>query len=147
MKYNKSLMGDLQTYNLQEKIELASNEVDLNYNGYDVQNPKSVFTQVGYAAHVNRVLFWITSKRNDYVRSSFKGGVIYDILGKLATESNLEYWEKNILQRFNMEFSNDLTLLSVKLSTDKNKRYLKINMVVQDKMSNHTFTVNTEARL
>ncbi len=146
-RLNRSLIDDFQSKTLEERIESAVNGIDINYLGYDRSDPKSVFIKTGTDANVNRVLFWLSSKRKDYIREEFKGGILYDLLGQLCSDTNLAEWETAIASKFNEEFSGDLNLVLLRLTTDKTYRRLIINMVVQDRVKNITFPVSTEARL
>lgn len=146
MNYNHSLMTDLQTKSIDERINISARGMDFDYRGYDVKKG-GLFVKSGVDANVNRVLFWLASKRFDYTRSALRGGVLYDLLGILSNDTNLQYWEEEISKRFNAEFSNDLGLIVCRLSTDRNRRILRVNMVVQDRLNGKTFPVNTEARL
>lgn len=147
MKYNKSLMGDLQTINFPSQIKSIDNGIDFNFQGYDSRKGNSLesVVKMGLDAHINRVLFWFSTKRNDYVRSNLKGGILYDLIGKLSSDTNLSEWEQEIQLRFNEEFSNDLNIIFLNLSTDKKFRKLYIKMLVQDKLTGATFPVSTEA--
>lgn len=147
MNYNKSLMSDLQTYDLDKRVEVSTNGIDFNFQGFNSNNDSSELIKYGTDANINRVLFWFSTKRNDYTRSVFKGGILYDLLGELNSNTNLEEWERTIQNRFNDEFSNDLSLLMIKLIPDKMFRKLRINMVVQDRIENRTFPISTEAKL
>lgn len=146
-RLNRSLIDDVQSKTLEERIESAVNGIDIDYLGFDKLDPKSTFIKTGSDANVNRVLFWLSSKRKDYVREEFKGGILYDLLGQLCSDTNLAEWENAITAKFNEEFSGDLNLVLLRLTTDKTYRRLIINMVVQDRVKNITFPVSTEARL
>lgn len=146
-RLNRSLIDDVQSKTLEERIESAVNGIDIDYLGFDKSDPKSTFIKTGTDANVNRVLFWLSSKRKDYVREEFKGGILYDLLGQLCSDTNLAEWENAISAKFNEEFSGDLNLVLLRLTADKTYRRLIINMVVQDRVKNVTFPVSTEARL
>lgn len=146
-RLNRSLIDDVQSKTLEERIESAVNGIDVDYLGFDKSDPKSTFIKTGTDANVNRVLFWLSSKRKDYVREEFKGGILYDLLGQLCSDTNLAEWENAISAKFNEEFSGDLNLVLLRLTADKTYRRLIINMVVQDRVKNVTFPVSTEARL
>jgi len=146
-RLNSSLINDYQSKTLAEKIESVTNGIDFNYLGYDKSKSEKSFVKYGNDANINRVLFWLSSKRKDYVREEFKGGILYDLLGQLCSTTNLTDWENTIRSKFNEEFSEDLNIVLLKLTTDKTYRKLVINMVVQDKLKNITFPVSTEARL
>jgi len=145
MRNNASIMSDLQVDNLKKKIENSHNGYDLDYRGYDSKNRKNgEFAKKGTSAHINRVLFWLSSKHNDYIRKSTVGGVLYSLIGSLNTNTNLSMWEREIQDKFNDNFANDLNLILIRLSTDKKYRTLYIRMIIQDRVTNSTFTVSTE---
>lgn len=144
---NKSLISDFQTKTFEEKIKASVNGVDLYWLGYDHTSdllPSSV-ERYGVQANINRVLLWLSSKPNDYIRESLKGGILYSLLGQLTQDTNLEDWERIIKSRFNDEFANDLDLFYLKITPDKAYRKITINMIVRDKVTNNTFPLTTEA--
>lgn len=141
---NSSYISDLQTRDLDQKIQDSRNTVDLWYEGYDATYNKK-FEQYGVYSHINRVLLWLSSKPYDYIRESFKGGVLYSLLGQITTDTNLSSWENEIRDRFNQEFANDLSLLYIKLTMDKTKRILYINMAVRDAITSEVYPISTEA--
>lgn len=144
---NQSIIGELQSKTLQEKVNTLNNWVDLSWRGYDhssYEDPSSV-EKYGIKAHINRVLLWLASKPLDYVRSDFKGGVLYSLLGKLNSDANLLEFKQDIQNRFNLEFSQDLTLLFLELKTDKSYKKLYINMIVKDAITDSVFPITTEA--
>ena len=148
MKHNAPLMTDVQSSNQSKNINIGIRRVDFNYKGNNSQKPKSSkFVLSGVEADVNRVLFWLSSKRDDYVRSYLKGGVLYDLIGEITHSSNLTYWKEEITRRFNEEFNGEMILLFIDLNIDKKRRILKVGMVVQDRFLGITFPVNTEAAL
>lgn len=146
-RLNQSLIGELQSKTFQNKTDSLNNWVDLNWKGYDhnsTQDPSSI-EKYRVNAHVNRVLLWLASKPLDYVRSDFRGGVLYELIGKLNSETNLQDWKSSIQNRFNNEFSQDLNLLYLDLKTDKTYKKLYINMIVRDALNNSVFPITTEA--
>ena len=150
MRQNPIITSDLQTRNISQNVNISLRRVDLNFMGNKTLSRYSKEKKLelsGVQADVNRELFWLSSKRDDYVRSYLKGGVLYDLLGSLANEPNLEYWKEEITRRFNEEFSGEMTLFFIELTINKKTRTLIINMVVRDNFSNITFPVNTEAAL
>lgn len=142
---NNSVIKESQIKSLEERVYNATNGIDLSYTGYDSSDSNSKLVLERDKANVNRVLFWLASKRDDYVRESFKGGVLYDLLGVVCNTTNLKDWESIITERFNESFSNDMQLVLVKLSVDKNYKKIIVNMVVRDIVENSVFTVATEA--
>ena len=145
-KLNKSIIGELQDLSLKDKIDRSHRGVDIDFQGANSLNIEGL-VKIGYDAHINRAFLWLASKRNDYVRESFKGGVLYDLLGILDSNTNLTYWEDTIKRRFNDEFSNDLELLTLKLTMDKTRRKLTLNMIVKDNLENKTFPASTEVKI
>lgn len=145
-KINRSIIGELQSKTFKEKIDTSLNGVDIDFLGRNRKSP-SLIIKNGYDAHVNRALFWLSSKRDDYIRESFKGGVLYDLLGIIGNNPNLSEWEENIKRRFNEEFSSDLELLLVNLKMNKMKRTLSVNIIVRDKIENRTFPATMEVRI
>ena len=147
MQHNPSSITELQTYDIPQNINIYSRRVDLNYKGNDATDPSDTLVLSGVKADVNRVLFWLSSKRNDYVRSSLKGGVLYDMIGLLANEDNFDFWKNELKSRFNSEFNQEMILLYLDFSINKKTRTLKIYMTVQDRLLGVTFPVNTEASI
>lgn len=138
-------MSELQSNSLNEKIDILTNGVDLYWKGYDYStdmNPSSI-ERYGVQSHINRVLFWLASKPLDFTRSSLRGGVLYNLIGQLNNDTNLEDWKEDIRLKFNSEFSNDLDLLLINMRTDKKYRHLYIEMMVRDRVSNRVFPVAT----
>lgn len=129
------------------KRNADSGKIDFNYMGFNSQNKNSRFALSDIDADINRVLFWLSSKRDDYIRSILKGGVLYDLLGVINNTENLNYWKEEISRRFNSEFSGELILLFIDLVPDKKRRTLQIGMVVQDRFLGVTFPVKTEAAI
>lgn len=144
---NKSTIGEKQTLLISDRLNTSLNSVDLNYLGYDRTDKDSEICKFRTDANVNRVLFWLSSKRDDYVRESFKGGVLYDLLGQPNNNDNIETWESIISSRFNSEFSGDLTLVTLNLNIDKKHRVLYISMIVKDSLENSVFSVATGVNL
>lgn len=143
MVENKSIIKEVQDKVLKKKIDEYSSGVDINFRGYDRNTYNDSIIKKGTDAHINRVLFWLSSKRDDYVRDSFKGGILYDMLGEVTRESNLKEWEYTIKNRFNEEFSGDLDLMLVTVSLDNDNKKIIIDMVVRDTIDNRTFPIST----
>ena len=143
---NRDLIGDYQSLDLQERISKTLTSVDLSYTGYDRLNPSSI-DKYNNNAHVNRVLFWLSSGRYDYVRQPYSGGILRNLVGQILSDDNLTLWENTIKNAFEENFSNDLKLPYIKLHVDKVKRILTVNMIVQDILSNKMFTVTEETHL
>lgn len=142
---NNSVIKESQLQSLETRILSGTNGVDLNYLGYDHTDTDSSIIKERDKANVNRVLFWLASKKDDYVRESFKGGVLYSLLGVLCNTTNLSEWEQTITSRFNSAFANDMSIVYLKLYTDKNYKKIAVTMVVKDLVESSIFTVSTEA--
>lgn len=145
-KINRSIIGELQSKTFKEKIDTSLNGVDIDFLGRKRKNPSFIIKK-GYDAHINRALFWLSSKRDDYIRESFKGGVLYDLLGIISNNPNLSEWEDTIRRRFNEEFASDLELILINLKINKTNRTLTINMIVRDKIESRTFPATMEVRI
>lgn len=141
---NSSYISDIQTRDLKEKIQDGRNVVDLDYEGYNRLTDES-FIKKGTNAHINRVLLWLASKPDDYVRETFKGGVLYSLLARNINDPNLREWESSIRERFNSEFYGELNLVYVKLNIDKIRKILYVNMIVKDTLTRDSYTIATQA--
>lgn len=143
---NNSIIKNTQDKTIVSLIDKSNNGVDINYLGYSsiLRNP---IIKRGTNAHINRVLFWLSSKRDDYVRESFKGGILYDLLNIRCTDEELTSWEQTIKSKFNEEFSGELELVYLKLNSNPKQRKITINMIVRDRLENKTFPVSTEANI
>ena len=141
-----SIIKDIQDKTIGTLIEKTNNGVDINYLGYSAVNRNSI-VKSGTDAHINRVLFWLSSKRDDYVRESFKGGILYDLLNIRCNDEELSSWEQTIKSKFNEEFSGELELVYLKLSSNPKQRKIIINMIVRDRLENKTFPISTEAKI
>lgn len=143
---NKSLISDLQSQTLHSKVQDDKRVVDLNYSGYDRNSDKS-FERYEGSAHRNRLMLWLSSHPYDYVRSNTVGGVIYSLLKRSVNDSNLEDWKQEIQERFNEEFSQDLTLLLLNLSFNSKSKTLVISMIVRDNLTKEAISITTEATI
>lgn len=143
---NKSLISDLQSQTLHSKVQDDKQVVDLNYSGYD-RNLDKPFERYEGSAHRNRLMLWLSSHPYDYVRSNTVGGVIYSLLKRSVNESNLEDWKQEIQERFNEEFSQDLTLLLLNLSFNNKSKTLVISMIVRDNLTKEAISITTEATI
>lgn len=143
---NNSIIKNTQDKTIVSLIDKSNNGVDINYLGYS-SILRSPIIKSGTNAHINRVLFWLSSKRDDYVRESFKGGILYDLLNIRCTDEELTSWEQTIKSKFNEEFSGELELVYLKLSSNPKQRKITINMIVRDRLENKTFPVSTEANI
>lgn len=143
-KLNSSYRSDLQSRTFNEKIEISKNTVDLDYEGFNAQTDTSI-ERYGVSSHVNRVLMWLASKPNDYVREPGKGGPLWTMLSKRMIDTNMKLWENSLSNRFEEEFSGELELVYLKLTADKTGRGININMVVRDAITREAYTVMTTA--
>lgn len=143
---NNSIIKNTQDKTIVSLIDKSNNGVDINYLGYS-SILRSPIIKSGTNAHINRVLFWLSSKRDDYVRESFKGGILYDLLNIRCTDEELTSWEQTIKSKFNEEFSGELELVYLKLSSNPKQRKITINMIVRDRLENKTFPISTEANI
>ena len=94
----------------------------------------------------NRILLWLTSEDGDYVRTNVHG-ILYRMLGQRLDENTLEYWRNQLVQKFNIDFNNELSIIYLDLSINKKKRSLVINMVVKNNRTEMTTTTQVEASL
>lgn len=143
---NNSIIKNTQDKTIVSLIDKSNNGVDINYLGYS-SILRSPIIKSGTNAHINRVLFWLSSKRDDYVRESFKGGILYDLLNIRCTDEELTSWEQTIKSKFNEEFSGELELVYLKLNSNPKQRKITINMIVRDRLENKTFPISTEANI
>ena len=143
---NNSIIKSTQDKTIGTLIDKVNNGVDINYLGYSSVYRNSI-VKSGTDAHINRVLFWLSSKRDDYVRESFKGGILYDLLNVRCNDEELSSWEQTIKSKFNEEFSGELELVYLKLSSNPKQRKITINMIVRDRLENKTFPISTEAKI
>lgn len=142
---NKYLISDSQTKSLEERIEIINNGIDLRLSGYDLQDGKSIVCTKNEAV-INRALFWLTSKEDDFVRNPGHGGTLYDLVGVGITDSNLSAWESSIKDRFNAEFGSELNLIYFKLTGKKDQHKIQMDLLVQDALAkrNYTFSLETD---
>ena len=142
---NKYLIGDSQLKSLEDRIQVINNGVDLRLSGYDVDTGKSIVCSQNDAV-LNRALFWLTSKKEDFVRNPGHGGVLYDLVGIGMSNLSLESWESSIKDRFNKEFSSELSLLYLKLTGYPDNHKIKMDLVVQDTLAkrNYQFSLETD---
>ena len=141
-----SIINMAQENLLKNLVDTSNNGVDINYLGYSSLKNNSIVKK-GTNAHVNRVLFWLSSKRDDYVRESFKGGILYDLINIRCTQEELNSWEQTIKTKFNEEFSGELELVYLKLTSNPKQKKITINMIIRDRLENSTFPLSTEAKV
>ena len=147
-RLNRSfIVTEHQETTLADSSEALKRATDLNYLGYDRLNPQKDFVLSGFQANVNRVLLWLASKPNDYIRQSYKGGVLYALLAQKAADPDLRSWESEIKDRFNTDFSQDLSLVTLDLNIDKKTKTLSLHMIVQDNITNAMIPVVTGVSL
>lgn len=143
-RLNNSLINDNQSRTLSQRVDTLTNTVDLNYNGYSTLNINDSFEKYGVYSHINRVLLWLASKPHDFVRSSLKGGILYSLLGTLQKDSVAQEWEEIIMERFNENFSGELSMLTCKVTFDKQRRKVTVSVVVKDNVNQSVFSLNVE---
>ena len=142
---NTSVINESQLKSIETRILSNSNGVDLNYLGFDHTDTDSKIIKTREEANINRVLFWLASKPDDYIREPLKGGILYSLMGTLCNATNLSEWEQKITSRFNSAFSDDMSLVYLKLYTDRSYKKIIVTMVVKDIVENSIFSVSTEA--
>ena len=148
-RINSPVISIAQTLNINSNSNQLVKGMDLNFNGYNILDKNSIpFELSDKNANINRALFWLSSKKGDYGRRDLdKGGILYDLLGKLCKNTNLSEWEEIIKTNFNLEFSRDLELIQIKLITDTTYKKLIINMIVRDLLTNQVFGISEGAEL
>ena len=62
-------------------------------------------------------------------------------------DEELSSWDQTIKSKFNEEFSGELELVYLKLSSNPKQRKIIINMIVRDRLENKTFPISTEAKI
>lgn len=144
---NQLMTGEMQQTSVSSLTSDLIQSRDLSYTGYDRHHLEQPFELNGYPAHVNRVLFWLASKPNDYIRQSYKGGVLYSLLAQKSSEINLAEWKNEIQNRFNQDFGQDLLLTVLDLSLDSKNKTLTLKMVVQDNITKAMIPVTTGVSL
>ena len=151
---NSAFRNESQTKTLPERIVPIIKSTDLSCFGIDnVDHTESDFVVSGKQSHINRALFWLTSKKYDFIREPNKGGYLYSLLGVSMSNINFQVMEEQLKQAFNLEFANDLEAIYVKLSrkkTDINTNRINclvVNMVVRDLIDNSLYTIAKEASL
>ena len=148
-RLNSGIISLAQTLDINSSKRLQTSGVDLNFKGHDALSEKEEpFELSGHSANINRALFWLSSKKGDFGRRNLhRGGVLYEMLGKLSSDSNLKEWEASLTSEFNNEFSQDLELLDVQLYADPTYKKLIVNMVVRDVLTNKLITISEGAEL
>lgn len=161
---NPSIISDLQTTSLKDKINQTTNGVDLNWRGYSAQNKGNsasynvsqfvggtevfpiddttlsgdyTFEKYKDRANFNRAVAWLASKHGDYVRQSEKGcGLLYALIGKTMNEMTLRDLENRISEAFNKDFMSDMEMMNLSITQDAKNKRLIITMMVRDLTTN-----------
>lgn len=147
---NSAFRSESQTKTLPERIVPIIRSTDLSCFGIDNEgHTQSDFVVSGKQSHINRALFWLSSKNYDFIREPDKGGYLYMLLGTINSNSNLQVLEEQLRQAFNIEFANDLEVVYVKLTSKRTNKQngLIVNMVVRDLIDNSLYTIAKEASL
>lgn len=138
---NRVFLGEKQTLDIKSNLGAMLRSVDLNYQG-----GKNLILE-NRKANVNRVLFWLTSKKLDFVREPSKGGYLYSMMGTLSNTSNLDIMAEQLKVALNSEFAGDLECIYSKLNskfTEKG-RSLEVNLIVRDLLDNNLYTISEVA--
>lgn len=114
--------------------------VDLNYQGSSSEAGSYPFIMRGTDTMRNKVLFWLSSVKGDYVRESSKGGILYSLLGSTMTEEAALRTKSAITAFFAAHFQQDLQLLEVSVVADKPTRRWIVTLYVQDPIRRELFT-------
>lgn len=139
-KSNTKLSGILQSTTLSQDSYDFIKGVDINFLG----NEGSFILEDSDALR-NKILFWLTSARGDYVRQPSKGGPLYSIIGKTITANSLASIKASLSSGFQDMFGKELRLISLDVNLDKStqpgKAGVVINMTVKDLLSYNLFRV------
>ena len=139
-KSNTKLSGILQSTTLSQDSYDFIKGVDINFLGNEGD-----FILEDTEALKNKILFWLTSARGDYVRQPSKGGPLYSVIGKTITPNNLANIQASLSSGFQDMFGKELRLISLDINMDKSaqsgKAGIIVNMVVKDLLSYNLFRV------
>ena len=139
-KSNTKLSGVLQSTTLSQDSYDFIKGVDVNFLGNE-----NGFILSDSEALKNKILFWLTSAKGDYVRKPSKGGPLYNILGKAITPANLANIKMSLSSGFQDMFGREMRLISLEVNMDKasqtGKAGIIINMTVKDLLSYDLFRV------
>ena len=139
-KSNTKLSGVLQSTTLSQDSYDFIKGVDINFLGNEGD-----FILEDTEALKNKILFWLTSARGDYVRQPNKGGPLYGVIGKAITPNNIANIQASLSSGFQDMFGKELRLISLDINMDKSaqsgKAGIIVNMVVKDLLSYNLFRV------
>ena len=139
-KSNTKLSGILQSTTLSQDSYNFIKGVDINFLGNEGD-----FILEDTEALKNKILFWLTSARGDYVRQPSKGGPLYSVIGKAITPNNIANIQASLSSGFQDMFGKELRLISLDINMDKSaqsgKAGIIVNMVVKDLLSYNLFRV------
>ena len=139
-KSNTKLSGILQSTTLSQDSYDFIKGVDINFLGNE-----GGFILEDTEALKNKILFWLTSARGDYVRQPSKGGPLYDVIGKAITPNNIANIQASLSSGFQDMFGKELRLISLDINMDKSsqpgKAGIIVNMVIKDLLSYDLFRV------
>ena len=139
-KSNTKLSGILQSTTLSQDSYDFIKGVDINFLGNE-----GGFILEDTEALKNKILFWLTSARGDYVRQPSKGGPLYGVIGKAITPNNIANIQASLSSGFQDMFGKELRLISLYINMDKSsqpgKAGIIVNMVIKDLLSYDLFRV------
>ena len=139
-KSNTKLSGVLQSTTLSQDSYDFIKGIDVNFLGNE-----GGFILSDSEALKNKILFWLTSARGDYVRQPSKGGPLYSVIGKAITPNNLANIQASLSSGFQDMFGKELRLISLDINMDKSsqpgKAGIIVNMVIKDLLSYDLFRV------
>ena len=139
-KSNTKLSGILQSTTLRQDSYDFIKGVDINFLGNE-----GGFILEDTEALKNKILFWLTSARGDYVRQPSKGGPLYSVIGKAITPNNIANIQASLSSGFQDMFGKELRLISLDINMDKSaqpgKAGIIVNMVIKDLLSYVLFRV------
>lgn len=139
-KSNTKLSGILQSTTLRQDSYDFIKGVDINFLGNE-----GGFILEDTEALKNKILFWLTSARGDYVRQPSKGGPLYSVIGKAITPNNIANIQASLSSGFQDMFGKELRLISLDINMDKSsqpgKAGIIVNMVIKDLLSYDLFRV------
>ena len=139
-KSNTKLSGILQSTTLSQDSYDFIKGVDINFLGNE-----GGFILEDTEALKNKILFWLTSARGDYVRQPSKGGPLYGVVGKVITPNNIANIQASLSSGFQDMFGKELRLISLDINMDKSaqpgKAGIIVNMVIKDLLSYDLFRV------
>lgn len=136
------ILSELQNRKFAQGAADHINGTDLNYQGNstEVSSFEQPFVVEGMGAMRNKVLFWLSSVRGDYVRESSKGGILYSLLGHTMTDDAAAAARSALTTFFAAHFTQDLRLLDVSVVADKHQRRWVVTLYVQDLIRREVFS-------